>query len=95
MSKDRTMAMLIASTKESIHVAEESRKSKIIELMKTSVNNDQDNSADDQCLFNDYDTMKKKVPALVQMGVPITRNSIKIIARERAKLNREIKNDSL
>ena len=92
ISKEETMAILIASTQESIQVAERSRILAIEEMMKNKYNED---PSVNENLFEDPNDMLQNVPALTQMGVPITTNAIRTVAKELAILHGKFREKKL
>ena len=86
ISKQETMAIIIASTKESIETAERNRLLAVDEMMRNKLNRNDEN---DEFLFDSHHECVKTVPALTQMGVPVTANAIRCIAKELAILDTE------
>ena len=86
------MEIIIASTNESIKAAETNRLLAVNEMMKNILNKNDEN---DEFLFATHQESLAAVPALTQIGVPITINAIRTIAKELAVLDAEFQEKEL
>ena len=91
VSKEETMNTLMSVTMEALAIMEQNRMNAIKEMMR----NVYDEEADEAELIEDEEERMKKVPALVQMGIPITKNVLQVVAKELAVLDNAFRNKNI